>query len=464
MDTSELPHSTKRPAASRTATLTAAEGLRAIEQGALTSVAWTEACLERIESRNPEIRAWVHVNADAALEHARQTDRRGRRRLFDGVPLGIKDTIDTADMPTELGDPEIFPGRQPAIDAPVVSMARDLGFTIIGKNTVSRHAIMLPGPARNPHDLARTPAASSAGSAAAVADFMTPMSIGTQTAGSILRPSAFCGAVGFKPTLDAIPYVGIRTYSRPLDVIGPICRSVEDATLFMRGFTRDPRFDTAAPLTRDIRVGVWRTKDWDLADPAAMSIFEQNLESLSAAGAQISTLRCLPCSRRWARPRTSSWRMISLANTPRSSGTTPKNATGNSSPISTWEKPTAMQIIPVRSTRRMNAAVRSTILRGILTWSQCRQLWGSATCKQYRQFRLHSNLVASAQPLHHAPGLPQRGGPAARISACRVCEGGSRLLYLARCVERNSRQHGTRSLGRFITFPGAGSLAPTRAV
>ena len=193
-------------------------------------------------------------------------------------------------MPTELGDPEIFPGRQPKLDAPVVTMARNLGFNVLGKNTVSRHAIMLPGPARNPHDLTRTPAASSAGSGAAVADFMTPLSIGTQTAGSILRPSAFCGAVGFKPTLDAIPYVGIRTYSRPLDVIGPICRSVEDATLFMKGFTGDPRFDTTATLRRDLRVGVWRTKDFDQADPAALAIFEGHLRKLEAAGATVRTL------------------------------------------------------------------------------------------------------------------------------------------------------------------------------
>lgn len=292
MDISSVDRSVtaKRPAASRTAMLTATEGLRALDQGTLTCEAWARACLERIEERNGGVRAWVHVNADAALAHARALDRNGRRRLFDGVPLGFKDTIDTADMPTELGDPEIFPRRQPQSDAPVVAMARNLGFTILGKNTVSRHAIMLPGPARNPHDLTRTPAASSAGSGAAVADFMTPISIGTQTAGSILRPSAFCGAVGFKPTLDAIPYVGIRTYSRPLDVIGPICRSVEDATLFMRGFTGDPRFDATTSVRTDMRVGVWRTKDFDKAEPAALAIFEDNLRKLEAAGATVRSL------------------------------------------------------------------------------------------------------------------------------------------------------------------------------
>ena len=150
----------------------------------------------------------------------------------------------------------------------MVSQARALGFNVLGKNTVSRHAIMLPGPARNPHDLTRTPAASSAGSAAAVADFMAPLSVGTQTAGSILRPSAFCGAVGFKPTLDAIPYVGIRRYSRPLDVIGPIARSVADAALFMRAFTGDPRYDPQSALRDDFRVGVWRSSTGPTRSPA----------------------------------------------------------------------------------------------------------------------------------------------------------------------------------------------------
>lgn len=291
MDTTQATRpAVRRPAASRIATLTAVEGLKALEQGTLTCEDWARACLERIAERNHEVRAWVHTDAESALTRARDLDSNGRTRLFDGVPLGIKDTIDTADMPTELGDPEIFPNRRPRTDAPVVTMARILGFNILGKNTVSRHAIMLPGPARNPHDLTRTPAASSAGSGAAVADFMTPISIGTQTAGSILRPSAFCGAVGFKPTLDAIPYVGIRTYSRPLDVIGPIARSVEDATLFMRGFTGDPRFDHAIETRRDIRVGVWRTKDFEHADPAALAIFEENLRCLAGAGAKVMSL------------------------------------------------------------------------------------------------------------------------------------------------------------------------------
>jgi Asp-tRNA(Asn)/Glu-tRNA(Gln) amidotransferase A subunit family amidase len=269
-----------------------------MEAGTLTSVEWVEACLERIEARNDTIRAWVHVAADSALDHARSVDRAGRRSLFDGVPLGVKDTIDTADMPTELGDPAIFPGRQPVQDAPVVATARRLGFAILGKNTVSRHAIMLPGPCLNPHDPSRSPAASSAGSGAAVADFMTPISIGTQTAGSILRPASFNGAVGFKPTLDAIPYVGIRTYSRPLDVIGPLTRSVEDAVLFMRGFTGDPRFDATSSPPGAPRVGLWRPAGLEEADPFVREAFERHAATLAAAGLSVTPLTMPPAFER----------------------------------------------------------------------------------------------------------------------------------------------------------------------
>src|SRR5690606_36168920 len=131
-----------RPAPSPVAAMSIAEGIRALNAGRLTCETWAQACLERIAERNAEVKAWVHVAAETALAHAREVDRVGRQSLFDGVPIGIKDTIDTFDMPTERGDPEIFPGRQPTQDAPVVARARSLGFTLLGKNTVSRHAIM----------------------------------------------------------------------------------------------------------------------------------------------------------------------------------------------------------------------------------------------------------------------------------------------------------------------------------
>ena len=223
------------------------------------------------------------------LARARAWDRHGRQRLLDGVPLGIKGH-DRYRRPADgAGRSEIFPGRQPDADAPVVSQARALGFNVLGKNTVSRHAIMLPGPARNPHDLTRTPAASSAGSAAAVADFMAPLSVGTQTAGSILRPSAFCGAVGFKPTLDAIPYVGIRRYSRPLDVIGPIARSVADAALFMRFHRGSPLRPAIGAARRFPRRRV-ALKHWADTEPGMREAFDGHLKSLSRAGVQVTEL------------------------------------------------------------------------------------------------------------------------------------------------------------------------------
>lgn len=280
----------KRPPASEIAGLTMSAGLAALAEGSLTCERWTEACLERIEQRNADVKAWIHVAADAALARARNFDKHGRARELDGVPLGIKDTIDTADMPTERGDPEIFPNRRPGVDAPVVAQCRDLGMNILGKNTVSLHATVLPGPCRNPHDIERTPSASSAGSGASVADFQVPISLGTQTAGSIIRPSAYNGAVGFKPTLDVIPYVGIRTYGRPLDVVGPICRSVEDVTRFMNVYTGDPRFGTDIPDIASLRVSVWRTKDVASMEPESRAIFEENLEKLRSAGAQVSDI------------------------------------------------------------------------------------------------------------------------------------------------------------------------------
>lgn len=287
------PRAAPRPAPSRIAALTAVEALKEIDGGTLTFEAWVRACLERIEERNGDVRSWVFVNGERAIENARRADRGPRRGPLDGVPIGIKDIIDTADMPTELGDPEIFPGRQPKTDAAIVTMIRDLGLSILGKNTVSRHSIMLPGPARNPHDLSRTPGASSAGSSASVADFMTPLSIGTQTGGSIVRPSTFCGAVGYKPTIDSLPYAGLRRYSRPLDTVGVISRAVADTTLVMREIMSDPRFDARVPVRNDLRIGVWRPQPWRDAEPIIHEVFDDNVRRLEAAGAKVRTLDML---------------------------------------------------------------------------------------------------------------------------------------------------------------------------
>lgn len=280
----------RRSAPSRLARLTALEGIAALETGKLTCEAWTQACLERIAERNPQIKAFVYVDGERALARARAMDRQGRRQRTDGVPIGLKDIIDTADMPTECGDPDFFPGRQPTVDAEVARMTRELGFNLLGKTTVSKHSIMLPGPCRNPHDPARTPGASSAGSAASVADFMTPLAIGTQTGGSILRPSTFCGAVGYKPTIDSLPYAGLRRYSRPLDTVGAVARSVADLELLMGAYMGDPRFNPERATRRDLRVGVWRTRELGKADDYVQATFEDNLRALAKGGMQVVEL------------------------------------------------------------------------------------------------------------------------------------------------------------------------------
>jgi Asp-tRNA(Asn)/Glu-tRNA(Gln) amidotransferase A subunit family amidase len=280
----------QRPAPSRIASLTVEQGLRELDAGTLSSEQWTQGCLERIAERNDTVKAWVYLNSDKALERARQVDKEGRHQRLDGVPLGLKDIIDTADMPTELGDPEIFPNRRPTTDAAITKLVRELGFVLLGKNTVSRHSIMLPGPARNPHDPSRTPGASSAGSAAAVADFQTPLSLGTQTGGSIVRPSTFCGAVGFKPTIDTLPYAGLRRYSRPLDTLGAIARSVGDLSIFFGEALGDPRYDSQLAVRKDFTVGVWRPLGWDDAEPCVREAFDDALVRLQQAGVKVKVL------------------------------------------------------------------------------------------------------------------------------------------------------------------------------
>jgi Asp-tRNA(Asn)/Glu-tRNA(Gln) amidotransferase A subunit family amidase len=281
----------KQPPPKKIAAMTVVQGLKAIDAGELTFEAWAQACLDRIEERDGDVRAWIHVNRAKAIDNARAADRGPRNGPLHGVPLGIKDIFDTADMPTERGDPEIFPGRQPTQDAAAVTLARRLGFNILGKNSVSKHCYMLPGPCRNPHDLTRTPGASSAGSAAAVADFMTPLSVGTQTGGSIVRPSTFCGVVGYKPTIDMLPTAGLHAYSRPLDTVGLHSRSVADAILVMGEALGDPRFDIKVPVRRDFRVGVWRPRALENAEPIIHEVFEDNVRALAKAGVDVITLK-----------------------------------------------------------------------------------------------------------------------------------------------------------------------------
>ena len=206
----------------------------AIRSGQASSEEVVGACLARISARESEVGAWAFIDAEHALTQARSADaaRQAGRPLgaLHGVPIGIKDIFDTWDMPTENGSP-IHAGRKSGRDAHVVARLREEGAVILGKTVTTEFATYHPGKTRNPHDTARTPGGSSSGSAAAVADFMVPAALGSQTNGSVIRPASYCGVVGYKPSFGLIGRSGMFRLSRHLDHVGVFARSVEDAAL-----------------------------------------------------------------------------------------------------------------------------------------------------------------------------------------------------------------------------------------
>ncbi|HET9736241.1 MAG TPA: amidase [Burkholderiales bacterium] len=212
----------------------ASDAARAIRDGAITSEQLVQACLARVGEVEDKVQAWQHLDPEHALAQARarDQDRREGRPVgpLHGVPVGIKDIIDTADMPTEDGT-VLHAGRQPVRDAAVVSLLRAAGAVIMGKTVTTECATYAPGKTRNPHNPAHTPGGSSSGSAAAVAAGMVPLALGSQTNGSVIRPAAFCGVYGFKPTHGLIPRTGVMKLSRALDHVGVFARSLEDVAL-----------------------------------------------------------------------------------------------------------------------------------------------------------------------------------------------------------------------------------------
>ena len=212
----------------------AADAAAAIRDGDLTSEALVQACLDRISAREEAVQAWTFLDHEYAVGQARAADgaRAAGRPLgpLHGVPVGIKDIFDTADMPTENGS-VLHAGRQPTRDSTPVALLREAGAVIMGKAVTTEFAFYQPGKTHNPHDPARTPGGSSSGSAAAVAAGMVPLALGSQTNGSVIRPASFCGVYGYKPTHGAISRTGVLILSRVLDHIGVFARTVEDVAL-----------------------------------------------------------------------------------------------------------------------------------------------------------------------------------------------------------------------------------------
>ena len=215
---------------SRLNELSAVAAAAEMAAGRLTAEHLTRACLERIAERENDVRAWAYLSPDRVIAEARARDREPRRGPLHGMPIAVKDVMDTADMPTEYGTP-IYKGNQPACDAVCVARAREAGAVVLGKTVSTELANIHPAGTRNPRNLGHTPGGSSSGSAAAVADCMVPLAFGTQTGGSLIRPASYCGIVGYKPTFDFISTAGVKALSASLDTVGVYGRTVPDAAL-----------------------------------------------------------------------------------------------------------------------------------------------------------------------------------------------------------------------------------------
>jgi len=277
--------------------LSASEAARLIREGVITSEQLVEACLARVREVDEQVQAWTFLDPDYALAQARALDQ---LRLegkpigpLHGVPIGVKDIFDTADMPTENGS-VLHAGRTPSRDATAVAMLRAAGAVIMGKTVTTEFAYFAPGKTRNPHNPEHTPGGSSSGSAAAVATEMVPLALGSQTNGSTIRPAAFCGVLGFKPTHGLISRHGVLTLSRTLDHVGLFARTVEDIALLAEQLVGyDERDPDTRPRARIPFVEVAarepplppmfafvKTPHWERTDEATKEGFAELIEDL----------------------------------------------------------------------------------------------------------------------------------------------------------------------------------------
>ncbi|HZC54740.1 MAG TPA: amidase [Xanthobacteraceae bacterium] len=256
-----------------------------IAAGESTCEAVVRDCVARIAARDSVVKAWANFDAEHALAQARALDRSPHRGPLHGVPIGLKDTIDTFDMPTEMGSP-IFRGHRPRADASCVALLRRAGAVILGKTATCEFAGSAPPETTNPHNFAHTPGGSSSGSAAAVADHMVPAALGTQTGGSVLRPSSFCGIFGYKPTYNMFNKEGVWPAADSIDTVGWLAGALDDIDLLTAVLRmQEPRAPQA--LGGAPRIGVWRTDLWDTAQDEAKAAVEDAAARLGKAGAKV---------------------------------------------------------------------------------------------------------------------------------------------------------------------------------
>lgn len=263
----------------------------ALRSGEVSAVDYCERLLARARAWEPRIRAFAALDEARAIGLAQMSDGwaapGNEPAALRGVPVGVKDIIDTADLPTEIGSP-IFAGRIPPRDAKVVQRLIAAGAYVFGKTVTTEFAYMQASKTRNPWNLEYTPGGSSSGSAAAVAAGLLPAALGTQTNGSVIRPAAYCGVVGFKPTYDLLSTAGVFPFSTTLDTVGVFTRSVADAALLASVLAEGESIAAGvASLSRPPRIGVIEHYPWNRAEPAAAASFRASLHGLAGAGAEL---------------------------------------------------------------------------------------------------------------------------------------------------------------------------------
>jgi len=293
--------------------LSASDAHALIEKGLLSSCELIEACLARIDELEADIGAWTHLDREVALQQARAADdfRKSGRPIgaLHGLPIGIKDIIDTADYPTERGT-VLHQGRQPETDATLVSLLKEAGAIILGKTVSTELAVYAPGKTRNPHNPEHTPGGSSSGSAAAVAAAMVALSVGTQTNGSVIRPAAYCGVYGYKPSFGRISRHGVLEQSPPLDTIGVFARNLADlallADVLMRFDAQDDAMTPIAPpcvssvMAQQVPVNPHfafiRTPVWEQVEPVTKEALRELIEAANEAQPKTIDIVDMPAS------------------------------------------------------------------------------------------------------------------------------------------------------------------------
>jgi Asp-tRNA(Asn)/Glu-tRNA(Gln) amidotransferase A subunit family amidase len=291
--------------------LTACEARELIDQGLLTSQELVAACFARIDEVEETIGAWIHLYKSTAMEQARQADEYRSRGLpvglLHGLPIGIKDIIDTSDYATERGT-VLHQGRSPAADATLVGLLKEAGAIILGKTVTTELAVFSPGKTTNPHNSEHTPGGSSSGSAAAVSAAMVPLAVGTQTNGSVIRPASYCGVYGFKPSFARISRHGVLQQSSPLDTVGVFARSLEDlaliADVLMRFDAQDSSMTPVAPpcisnvMAKAVPLNpifaFIRTPAWDQVEQVTKDGFRELIDATNESVAKTIDIVDLP--------------------------------------------------------------------------------------------------------------------------------------------------------------------------